>query len=116
MTPRIMKKGIMVLDDLIDFFESSTAFISVACEKLRKTHGPAFNVSTVKALLNLKTNLSKEEKKEAIQVCMEILKSYKTHKGQDDTRGGVFQNLDTREAEAAFEHDDVLGSGAEKPV
>jgi len=29
-------------------------------------HGKAFNVGTVKALLNLKTNLSKEDKKEAI--------------------------------------------------
>jgi hypothetical protein len=36
---RALKNGIEVLDDLISFFESSPAFISVACEKLRKTHG-----------------------------------------------------------------------------
>lgn len=40
MTKRSMKNGIEVLDDLVSFFESSPAFISVACEKLRKTHGP----------------------------------------------------------------------------
>lgn len=42
-----MKSGIEVLDDLVSFFESSPAFISVACEKLRKTHGPTFKLSTV---------------------------------------------------------------------
>jgi hypothetical protein len=42
MTTRSMKSGIEVLDDLVNFFESSPAFISVACEKLRKTHGPTF--------------------------------------------------------------------------
>ena len=47
MTTRSMKNGIEVLDDLVSFFESSPAFISVACEKLRKTHGPTFNISTV---------------------------------------------------------------------
>jgi hypothetical protein len=40
MTTRSMKSGIEVLDDLVSFFESSPSFISVACEKLRKTHGP----------------------------------------------------------------------------
>jgi len=50
MTTRSMKNGIEVLDDLVSFFESSPAFISVACEKLRKTHGPTFNLSTVVSL------------------------------------------------------------------
>jgi hypothetical protein len=36
MTKRSMKSGIEVLGDLLSFFESSPAFISVACEKLRK--------------------------------------------------------------------------------
>jgi len=47
MTTRTMKSGIEVLDDLVSFFESSPAFISVACEKLRKTHGPTFKLATV---------------------------------------------------------------------
>lgn len=47
MTARSMKQGIEVLDDLVSFFESSPAFISVACEKLRKTHGPTFKMPTV---------------------------------------------------------------------
>lgn len=62
MTNRSMKNGIEVLDDLVSFFESSPTFISVACEKLRKTHGPTFKHSTVKALLNLRTDLNKVER------------------------------------------------------
>lgn len=62
MTVRSMKSGIEVLDDLVSFFESSPAFISVACEKLRKTHGPTFKIGTVKAILNLRTDLTKDER------------------------------------------------------
>ena len=50
MTARLMKSGIEVLGDLLSFFESSPAFISVACEKLRKQHGPGFKIQTVKAI------------------------------------------------------------------
>jgi hypothetical protein len=62
MTARSMKGGIEVLDDLVSFFEASPAFISVACEKLRKTHGPTFKITTVKAILNLRTDMTKEER------------------------------------------------------
>ena len=53
MTARSMKHGIEVLDDLLSFFESSPAFISVACEKLRKTHGPQFKLDTVVLIISL---------------------------------------------------------------
>ena len=69
MTKRTMKNGIEVLDDLVSFFESSPAFISVACEKMRKTHGPTFKLNTVKAIMNLRTDLTKEEKNLAMKVC-----------------------------------------------
>jgi hypothetical protein len=57
-----MKTGIEVLDDLISFFESSPDFISVPCEKMRRTHGPNFKLATVKAILNLRTDLNKDER------------------------------------------------------
>lgn len=37
MTQRQVNMGVEVLDDLVSFFECSPAFISVPCEKLRKT-------------------------------------------------------------------------------
>jgi hypothetical protein len=77
MTRRSMKNGIEVLDDLISFFESSPAFISVACEKMRKTHGPTFKMATVKAILSLRTDLSKEDRTVALKVCEDILEDFK---------------------------------------
>ena len=76
MTKRLMKSGIEVLGDLLSFFESSPAFISVACEKLRKQHGPNFKMSTVKAILNLRSDLSKEERQQALRICKQVLCSY----------------------------------------
>jgi hypothetical protein len=62
MSVRLMKTGIEVLGDMLSFFESSPAFISVACEKLRKQHGPNFKLSTVKAIMNLRTDMDKEKR------------------------------------------------------
>lgn len=77
MTKRSMKNGIEVLDDLVSFFESSPAFISVPCEKMRRTHGPNFKLATVKAILALRTDLSKEDRAHALKVCEEILEDFK---------------------------------------
>ena len=99
MTKRSMKSGIEVLEDLVSFFESSPAFISVACEKLRKTHGPTFKISTVKALLNLRTDLTKEERVMALKVCGEILDSFKNTAYSNQNKKGIFSNLDTTQAE-----------------
>jgi hypothetical protein len=99
MTKRSMKNGIEVLDDLVSFFESSPAFISVACEKMRRTHGPNFKISTVKAILNLRTDLSKEDRALALKVCEEILDEFKKNpqydnlvkgKGLGGIGGGIF--------------------------
>jgi hypothetical protein len=57
MTTRSMKNGIEVLDDIVSFFESSPAFISVACEKIRKTHGPTFKIATVVIINEYKLNV-----------------------------------------------------------
>ena len=76
MTSRLMKSGIEVLGDLLSFFESSPAFISVACEKLRKQHGPNFRLNTVKGILNLRTDLSNDERHEALKICKEVLDMY----------------------------------------
>jgi len=76
MTFRLMRSGIEVLGDLLSFFESSPAFISVATEKLRKQHGPNFKLQTVKAIMNLRSDLSKEERAEALKICKDVLDQY----------------------------------------
>jgi len=102
MTKRLMKSGIEVLGDLLSFFESSPAFISVACEKLRKQHGPNFKMTTVKAILNLRTDISKEERAEALKICKEVLDSYadgtydqKLKAKNGNHTAGIFSELDT---------------------
>jgi len=101
MTKRLMKSGIEVLGDLISFFESSPPFIGVACEKLRKQHGPNFSITTVKALLNLRTDITKEEKSAAMEICKSVIESYKdgTYDSKLKQKNGanaisIFQELD----------------------
>ena len=109
-----MKGGIEVLDDLVSFFESSPAFISVACEKMRKTHGPTFKMATVKAILNLRTDLQKDDRALALKVCEDILEEFKKNPQYDTEkkgRGGIFSNLDTTQAEAAAAERDAAEGG-----
>lgn len=106
MTSRTMKSGIEVLGDLLSFFESSPAFISVACEKLRKQHGPNFKLNTVKAILNLRTDISKDERAAALKICKEVLESYedgtydkKLKLKNGGAAVGIFDELDMTEAD-----------------
>ena len=62
MAQRTCNMGLEVLDDLVSFFECSSAFISVPCEKLRRTQGPLFNKKIVTALMSLRSDLDKKEK------------------------------------------------------
>jgi hypothetical protein len=39
MSPRVLKSGIEVLEDIVTFFECSPSFVSLPCEKLRRTQG-----------------------------------------------------------------------------
>ena len=110
MTKRSMKSGIDVLDDLVSFFESSTAFISVPCEKMRRTHGPNFKLATVKAILALRTDLTKEERAHALKVCEEILEDFKRNPQYDTLHGqkaGIFNNLDMTQAAAQAQKDET---------
>ena len=59
MTHRSLKSGIEVLDDMVTFFECTPAFISLPCEKLRRTQGKQFNYKIVTALMNLRNDLTK---------------------------------------------------------
>ena len=99
---RLMRTGIEVLNDLLSFFESSPAFISVACEKLRKQQGPNFKLATVKAIMNLRTDMDKEARQEALNICKEVLDSYDDGKYDaklNEKKGkihtiGIFDELD----------------------
>lgn len=110
MTTRSMKNGIEVLDDMRSFFGASPAFISVTCEKIRRTHGPTFKIATVKAILNLRTDLTKDERAESLKICAEILDSFKnyTDSNQASKKGGIFSNLDIAQATKIQDSNDVV--------
>lgn len=67
---------------------------------MRKDHGPSFNMTTIKALLSLRTDLSKEEKNQVIRDSKEVLTQYKdNHEGK---KTGIFNNIDTADAAKEF--------------
>lgn len=103
MTKRLLKSGLEILADLKNFFESSVDFLPISIGKMRKDHGPSFNLTTIKALLNLRTDLSKVEKNQVLKDSKEVLDQYK-----DDLSSrskGIFSNIDTSEAAKEFNED-----------
>jgi len=80
MSQRACNLGTEVLDDLISFFECSPEFISVPCEKLRRTQGKQFNNKVVSALMSLRTDLDRNERKQAVQICEEIIRNFRDDK------------------------------------
>eukprot|EP01016_Furgasonia_blochmanni_P049199 TRINITY_DN7441_c0_g1_i1.p2 TRINITY_DN7441_c0_g1~~TRINITY_DN7441_c0_g1_i1.p2 ORF type:complete len:360 (+),score=115.36 TRINITY_DN7441_c0_g1_i1:973-2052(+) len=58
--------------------EASPALISMTCLELRKANGPSFNFSTIRMLLNLRTDIDKSDREEVLQSCREVLDQYET--------------------------------------
>ena len=76
--------NLKILNDFLDFLDVSVLTISMSCSKLREFNGPAFTLTTAKALINLRCDFSSDEKKEAIDSCKDILdhlNKTKTKKG-----------------------------------
>ena len=49
-----------VVQDILNFLESSPDFISLTCTKLAEANGKAFKLSIVKALLALRSDIEKD--------------------------------------------------------
>lgn len=100
MSERMIRPALEVLGDIKNFFESSVDFLPISVGKMRKDHGPAFNITTVKALLSLRTDLSKDEKNQVLKDSTEVLNQYKDE-GVISNKG-VFNNVDTASAVEEF--------------
>ena len=101
MSQRACNLGTEVLDDLISFFECSPEFISVPCEKLRRTQGKQFNNKVVSALMGLRTDLDRTERKQAVQICEEIIRNFKDDKneqGKKKKNQGLFAIVEEQDA------------------
>ena len=104
MSQRACNLGTEVLDDLISFFECSPEFISVPCEKLRRTQGKQFNNKVVSALMGLRTDLDRNERKQAVQICEEIIKNFRDDKiaqgGKKKQTQGLFSIVEEQDAKS----------------
>jgi hypothetical protein len=100
MSKRLLRAGLEVLGDIKNFFESSIDFLPISVGKMRKDHGPAFNMNTIKALLSLRSDLSKENKTQVLNDSKDVLDQYKDDNMSN--RSGIFSNVDTASAAKEF--------------
>ena len=77
MSARACQSGIEVLDDIVTFFECTPDFISLPCEKLRKTQGKQFNFKIVSNLMSLRQDWTRQEQQEALKICKDIIDNFK---------------------------------------
>ena len=68
----VMEACLKVINDILDFFDTSPAIIPMSILEFRRTNGPGFNMTTVKALLNLRVDLNSSERSEALSGCKEV--------------------------------------------
>ena len=83
----LTKAKMKILDDVLDFLQISSYMISSTCYTLREYIGPSFNMNTVKALIGLRSDFSREEKKDAINLCKEVIDNYKSGKKKKGLNG-----------------------------
>lgn len=86
MSSRVLKSGIEVLEDIVTFFECSVSFISLPCEKLRRTQGKQFNFKVVSSLMSLRSDLSKKELEDALKICKDIIENFREELQVDTTK------------------------------
>jgi hypothetical protein len=112
-----------ILDDFLDFLDVSSYMISVSCTKLREFNGPSFTLNTCKALINLRCDMTKEEKNEAIATCKEILQNFTKSADEKEKSNGFLKNLENdileeekiqREAEMSSENLDEVQEPGQK--
>ena len=91
MTSKSMKPSLEVIGDIKNFFESSPDFLIVYIENMRNLHGPSFKINTVKALLNLRTDIESSQKAQILLQSKEIFANFsQSDKGKTD---GIFNNI-----------------------
>ena len=79
--------NVKILNDIIDFLEAGPSLISSPCVTLREQMGVSFTLSTAKTLVNLRSDFSKDEKKEAIALCKDVLDEYVDNNKGKHSRG-----------------------------
>jgi hypothetical protein len=91
----LTKETLKILNDIINFLDVSPEMIGLSCSKIREFNGPQFTISTVKALINLRCDFSKEEKNEAINSCKIILDNFANDENNNaGKKNGLLENIE----------------------
>ena len=72
----LTQANLKILSDIYDFLEISSYMISSSCLTIREYIGPSFSLSTAKAMINLRVDFNRDEKKDAIAQCKDVLDKY----------------------------------------
>jgi hypothetical protein len=95
LSERAMQSSLEIISDVERFFDSSPDFIAMVAEKIRKTHGSGFTINMVKALLNLRTDFSKDERIEVFQACKDIFSQLLKEESMNQ-KESLFKRIDTQ--------------------
>ena len=88
----LTKSTLKIMNDLYDFLDVSSYMISHSCLTLRQYIGNSFSISTIKALIKLRSDFSSEEKNDAIEQCKDVLSKY--NEPDNNNLGGYFQYME----------------------
>ena len=83
----LTKAKMKILDDVLDFLQVNSYMISSTCYTLREYIGPSFNMNVIKALIGMRSDYSKDDKKDAINLCKEVINNYKSGKKKKGCNG-----------------------------
>ena len=81
----LAKATLKILDDILDFLEVSQCMISSSCLAMREYIGPAFTYSAAKKCVKLRSDFSKDEKKDCKSQCEDVLNNYHGTKNEDSS-------------------------------
>jgi hypothetical protein len=107
----VTNETIKILNDFLDFLDCSSHTIGIGCVKIREYNGASFNLAMAKALINLRTDLDKTEKNEAIQACKEALEGFNSN---NPTPSGGTNMFEFQDIEKEIEEDDQEGKDSSK--
>lgn len=72
-----------IIEILREFLSSNIDMISFSCSNIKQKSSKNFNIKTAKMLINLRSDWSSSEKKEAIECCKEVLDKFESKAGDN---------------------------------
>ncbi len=75
--PSVKEACLQVVQDILEFFQTSSAMAPMNILELRKINGPGFNFNTAKALLNIRIDFTSAERNEALTESKKVRQNYR---------------------------------------